>query len=140
MPVTRLALTPVPSVCTMNTSGHSPLASAARPAPLKPVQHWAAPPPAGRTPISHPDGGTPAPAAADPDRGTGARRQRLHTRGHRRDARRDRLAQLERLIRGAVRGAGGTAVRADREVLERADAELRVRQRGLDARDDGRVE
>ena len=45
--------------------------------------------------------------------------------------------QLERLIRGAVTAADRVAVTVDREVIERADAELAVRDRGLDLGEHG---
>src|SRR5450432_4097958 len=63
MPVTMFAPTPVPSTLARNTTGHRPLLSGARPAPLKSVQHWLAAQPAGRTPTSHAAGGTRAPVA-----------------------------------------------------------------------------
>ena len=63
MPVTTLVLTPVPLVLARNTSGHSPSASTAMPAPLWPMQHWVSAQPVGRVPTSHAAGGTRAPVA-----------------------------------------------------------------------------
>src|SRR5579862_3775609 len=53
MPVTTLALTPVPLVLARNTSGHSPFTSVAIPTPPWPIQHWVEEQPAGRVPTSH---------------------------------------------------------------------------------------